>query len=426
LSNYTESRVHDLIVSAFAMPLEAATEMIRFTFVVGGGKLIRAKYDEDLPKWMVTALREIGFNEDRSAALDFSSQGTFKHQHDTGQNIKTIIVFPHVLCCQKKAPGAATSGSAAAASAPAANSPETIVRAAGLDTFKEIVASKTSTWKQKKNLLKVLQDGLDDYRALEAKLVRGEALSPAEQARYDESTGEDEVKITWLQGEIKAAVDSGKLTAKEKAEVLGHIDSNIAAVTTELDKARAENKPKKVATLEDKLKALVERKASVQRVEAVPFHRLKHCDEIMKHRLKLLALQPLEEKQRAQSLTMAELKMLEPKPDIEEAIRGLEQASKGWFADEEIFRSSCENEERLAREKYAASKRDASKKKTGSSASSTGTAGRASGGARAAPSALDWSTVGVKRAVKPSAAKSAPRGGSGFAAAFDDDSDDSA
>jgi hypothetical protein len=397
--------------------------MIRFTFVVGGGKLIRAKYDEDLPKWMVTALREIGFNEDRSAALDFSSQGTFKHQHDTGQNIKTIIVFPHVLCSQKKSAGAAT-GSGSTASTPNATSPETIVRAAGLETFKEIVTSKTSTWKQKKNLLKVLQDSLDDYRTLEAKLVRGEALSAAEQARYDESTGEDEAKITWLQGEIKAVVDAGKLAAKEKAEVLGHIDSNIAAVTAELDKARAENKPKKVATLEEKHKVLVERKASVQRVEALPFHRLKHCDEIMKQRLKLLALQPLEEKQRAQSLTMAELKMLEPKTDIEEAIRGLEQASKGWFADEEMFRASCENEERLAREKYAASKRDASKKKSGNSASGSGTSGKVGG--RPAASALDWSTVGVKRAVKPAAKSGAARIGSGFAAAFDDDSDESA
>ena len=65
------------MISAFSLPLEAPTEMVRFTFVVGGGKLVRSKYDEDLPKWITAALREIGFSEDRSAALDFSSQGMF-------------------------------------------------------------------------------------------------------------------------------------------------------------------------------------------------------------------------------------------------------------------------------------------------------------------------------------------------------------
>ena len=33
------------------------------------------RYPEDLPKWLVAALREIGFTEDRSAAETFDSQG---------------------------------------------------------------------------------------------------------------------------------------------------------------------------------------------------------------------------------------------------------------------------------------------------------------------------------------------------------------
>ena len=40
-----------MIQSAFEV-LDAPTSMIRFTFIVGGGKLVRGKYAEELPKWM--------------------------------------------------------------------------------------------------------------------------------------------------------------------------------------------------------------------------------------------------------------------------------------------------------------------------------------------------------------------------------------
>ena len=75
LANYTEIRARDLVLAAFSAPLSAPTTMIRFTFVVGGGKLVRAKYSDDLPKWMGAALREIGYVADASAAETFDSQG---------------------------------------------------------------------------------------------------------------------------------------------------------------------------------------------------------------------------------------------------------------------------------------------------------------------------------------------------------------
>jgi hypothetical protein len=43
LSGYTEARVKDLMATAFSTPLTAPEEMIRFTFLVGGGKLVRAR-----------------------------------------------------------------------------------------------------------------------------------------------------------------------------------------------------------------------------------------------------------------------------------------------------------------------------------------------------------------------------------------------
>eukprot|EP01032_Pedospumella_encystans_P028102 gene28102-31744_t len=61
LGGYTELRATDLIKSAFSSPLTEPTKMIRFTFVVGGGKLVRSKYNDDLSKWMIAALREVGY-----------------------------------------------------------------------------------------------------------------------------------------------------------------------------------------------------------------------------------------------------------------------------------------------------------------------------------------------------------------------------
>jgi hypothetical protein len=50
LSGYTEPRVTELMHSAFSTPLSVPTTMVKFTFVVGGGKLVRSRYADDLPK----------------------------------------------------------------------------------------------------------------------------------------------------------------------------------------------------------------------------------------------------------------------------------------------------------------------------------------------------------------------------------------
>eukprot|EP00434_Breviolum_minutum_P027766 symbB.v1.2.024560.t1/scaffold2334.1/size145401/2 len=64
LSGYDQARCTELAKAAFseAFPLK---EMVRISFVVGGGKLVRQKYSDDLPKFMVNALSSVGFQEDR-------------------------------------------------------------------------------------------------------------------------------------------------------------------------------------------------------------------------------------------------------------------------------------------------------------------------------------------------------------------------
>ena len=92
LANYTQEQAETLVEAAFAAPFEAATEPLRISFIIGGGKLVRHKFDEALGKYLTAALRKLGFEEDKGASL--GSEKCYKMQHDTGQNLIYLHVFP--------------------------------------------------------------------------------------------------------------------------------------------------------------------------------------------------------------------------------------------------------------------------------------------------------------------------------------------
>ena len=412
LGGYTELRTSDLIKSAFNSPLTEPTKMIKFTFVVGGGKLVRSKYNDDLSKWMISALREVGYTEDRSAAETFDSQGTFKQQHDTGQNLKYLIVYPFVTCSQKPSGGDVSQEREVDTS-----NPEYIVCACESATFKDMVVSKVTTYKQKKALLQVLQASAERFQEIEEKLISGVALSAAEQAVYDSNSGADTEKITWLQSEIKRMVDEGKLTRAEKAELLQSIDGNLSSVLKEIEEATAEGKPKKVEKLAVKKDNISARKASVEAITPIQ-HRLSQSEQIQKLYMRLFPLLALEDKGRSMSLTLADLKTLEEKSDIEDAIRNLEQASRGWFVEDEDFIALCQAEGVDAQEKYKKKTQSAGGKKT------TGGLGSKTSGQKSGSSSGGWGTVPMKKfAGGMSSSSTGAKKPTGFAAAFSADSD---
>jgi polyhydroxyalkanoate synthesis regulator phasin len=413
LGGYTEQRAHDLIHSAFKTPLSGPTEMIRFTLVVGGGKLVRSRYPEELPKWVVAALREIGYTEDRSAAETFDSQGTFKQQHDTGQNLKYVIVYPHVACSQAKKGGEKTSTDAVMDE----SSPEFIVIASEVATFQDIVAAKFRSYNQKKKLLKFLQVKDEEYKAIEAKLVSGEKLSSQEQFIYDNNSGNLTDKINSLQNLIKEMVDQGHLTNKEKSELLKSIEHNITATKEEIEATKKENKPKKVEKLEAKLEASVARKGMVEKISPLQ-PRLEFGDEIRKLYYKIFPLSTIEEKSRSMSLTLADLKLLEEKPDLESQIIEFQNKSKGWFEEDSDFQERCQFEETEAKRLFK--HRQAEKKNKPSSSSSGGVKPVS----KPASSLNAWTTIGKKPSGATGGfAGAAKKPSSSYAAAFDDDSD---
>ena len=89
LAGYTSEQITELIPLCFTEPFPLP---LRFSFVVGGGRLVRARYDQDLQKWLSASLRELGFEEDRGASL--GSAAAFKRQEDLAQNLVFVRGAP--------------------------------------------------------------------------------------------------------------------------------------------------------------------------------------------------------------------------------------------------------------------------------------------------------------------------------------------
>lgn len=398
LAGYTENRTKEFIIAAFQKPLMSPKQMVRFTFVVGGGKLVRSRYDDELPKWVCAALREIGFTEDKSAAETLDSQGTYKQQHDTGQNLKYVIVFPFVNISNDQ-------DDKSSGKLKDKTSPEYLVAACEFSTFKDIVAAKVESWRQKKKLVKILQDNIDRFQKIEEKLISGSQLDTLEQEIYDSNTGSDSEKLTWLQSEIKALVDNGRLTKSEKDELLSTIQANLQTVEEELQTAKVEDKVMKIKKLEEKKINLVARKQNIEKITPTVY-RLKHSNDIQKLLIKQLDIAALEEKGRSMSLQLQDLAVIGEKGDVEEKLKQLEDNSRGWFETDEDFAVRRELEVREANAKHIKlvqqRKNDAMKKKPSTTSS--------------------WSTV-TSSSKKQTISTSSSKKLTGFAAAFDDDSD---
>lgn len=341
-----------------------------------------------------------------------------------------MIVYPKVACAIQ-ASKSDSSGVAQAATLDT-TSPEYIVTVAELSTFTEMMGSKTVSWGQRKRVLKVLQDAQVQFQAIEEKLSSGKLLSPLEQSIYDANSGADAEKIQWLQSNIKGMVDSGSLTSSEKSELVETLKANIASITAEVEAAKAQGQAKKVEKLMEKVAATTARREFVEKIAPIQ-HRLKHGDEIQRLRIKLQTFAALEDKARSMSLTMADLKTLEEKGEIEEKVAQLEQASRGWFEDEADFQAMCAFEAKEARAKYLHKTKTATAKKSGGGGAgkALGSGGKPSSQSRssamqASVAGNSWSTPSSRTTVSKSTSGGATKSKStgGFSAAFGGDDSD--
>ncbi|CAK9032522.1 Uncharacterized protein SCF082_LOCUS20108 [Durusdinium trenchii] len=227
LSGYDQARCQELAKDAFSEPFPLK-EMVRISFVVGGGKLVRQKYSDDLPKHMVNALSAVGFQEDNSATVEPSSAGKFKYHH--------------------AATAARPEGEEEAAEAPrgAPKTPEELLLQSDEADFTRYLQTHLVTYAQKQKLLELLKHRIAALEEIEGKMSRLEKMTSEEEQLF-EAVGAEELreKVKQTRSELQNMVDAKRLTSAEKSDFLEQLESKIALTKEELSKAEADGKSKK-------------------------------------------------------------------------------------------------------------------------------------------------------------------------------------
>eukprot|EP00929_Paragymnodinium_shiwhaense_P000152 TRINITY_DN100395_c0_g1_i1.p1 TRINITY_DN100395_c0_g1~~TRINITY_DN100395_c0_g1_i1.p1 ORF type:complete len:418 (+),score=160.34 TRINITY_DN100395_c0_g1_i1:86-1339(+) len=385
LAGYDQARCDELAKAAFTEDLPL-NNMIRISFVVGGGKLVRQKYTDDLPKLFMGSMSSVGYVDDNSADISSgkASGGKYKYQHDTNKNLKFVHVFPKISGAAQAS--AAADGGEEEEEEEKPMSKEDLLFHATDDEFDRMMTAHLITYSQKKKLLELLMTRISNLEKIEAKMTSLQQLTPEEQAMYDD-IGADELsaKVKHVKTTLQAMVDGGKLTSREKAAFEEGLDEKLEGVEAELTKANVEGKAKKIEALEKAKKQLCEARKNIKDAGSASLPPLRHGAEIGKLHRKLMELHKLE-KDKKGNYSMDELKRLGDKADIEEALTELENRSRGWFEEDAIFQ-----------ERLQACKKAAGPAKSSSSAKSSG------GGGRLAPTGGYTTVSGGARQAKAKA-----------------------
>jgi len=393
--------------------------------VTGAGKLGRQKYDEGAARAITSTLRELGYEEDRGASAVLECAGSFKLQHDTGKNLKTVVVFPNVTGGDAGGDGGADVGGlsledgAGGASFLPEKSPEHKIAYSSMNVFERMINSMCPSWSQKKGCVTEIEAIKKPLEELDSKLVSGTPLSASEQEFYDSvSASSLEEKLACVRGLMHKQVDDGKITAAERKTLLDQISEKLQGLTKDISEAERDGKKKRVENLKAAQEKARERKSKLENISPVSPHPLKNEDKIAKLRAELLPLLDVEEAAKGRLLTLKESQAVGRKDEILEEIAELEESSRGWYETDDCFEARV----KASRTAWEATKRRSKKSKASKGAGGGGGGG---GGAWNAPKATKWVTPGASKtaAAKPKGNKM-PRGGGVFAAMMmDSDSD---
>lgn len=319
LGGMTSEQAHALVKASFGEKLPTAG-MVRFTFVVGGGKGCRQKYRDDLTKDLCEALRGIGFEEDRAASCSLACQGSYKHQHDTDKNLKFLHVFPNVT------PKTKEEAQKEEAKESAEVTPEMLCAQASVDTYQRMVSVRAVSFAQKRVLLKKLSGMMTEFKTLEAKMMNRDPLSEEMMERY-ELLGEAELvdKTTWLKAELETMLADGDLTKGEKTMVLGQLEPKLVQLETAVEEAKEGSKKK--AGLEKQVEIVT---AKLEQARAInPITRPgKHDREIAILRKKLADFDKIEAKKQK---TKSDIDKLLSRESFELKLAKLLAEDKSWF-----------------------------------------------------------------------------------------------
>ena len=364
---------------------------------------------------LTAALRELDYVEDRGAGCSFDCAGCFKTQHDTGKNLFTVVVFPKVSVSGNTSNDA--SGVANEEDEPLlpTNSPGYKIAVCSISTFQSLLSSQCPTYAQKRKCMECIEGLMELLQSIEDKLMGGHPLDSAEQSLYDEM-GELKEKLAYTQKEAAKHVDEELLTVQEKEMLVEMNQKRITALMKEKNSAAVAEKLKKALARKERLQNISDEKLSSLSSTYPP--PLRHEAKITPLRKKLVPLLALEGKAKGGFLTLAETRALAEKEEIENEIEHLEEASYGWFEEEDAF------EERLQKSRDKFNAKYGKKSSGKASAKKSSAAGRAGGGAN---NVNKWVIPGQKQQGSSAwgtstGKKKVGKGGAVFSAMMMDDS----
>ena len=248
LSNYNEERINKLVDDVFSKKLKVPAKpgMVRFTFIIGGGKKVREKYDPACQKNLTAALRKHKFEDDQGAALLPECAGKYKTQHDTNLNLKYVHVYPFVEAEEEE--GSNSNGGEDTMTK------QFICMVAERPTFERMVQSEVKYWKLKRELLQHLKQYIVRGNDITNKMINMEELTSAEQAFFDvfDADGVKD-KIMWLQKEMKKQVSSGTITEEEKKFLLNQANSKLKALNEKLSEANSGKLKSQISQVEERI-----------------------------------------------------------------------------------------------------------------------------------------------------------------------------
>ena len=326
LANFRIEWIPDLMEKLCAKPIRAK-DFVSIKFVIGAGKKLRQKYNEENLKVMTESLRKFEFEEDRGASACKECQRCYKYQHDTDKDLKYLHVFPEVLIVEEEAK---IEKNDVVDEEGRRTTPEMLCAKASLEEFEELLEYNVPSFSQKRALLKRLKAYKGIIDQCDQKLSNMESLAEEEQEMYD-AVCEIENKIELVEKQLEEMIREGRLTAGEQSvmveELTGKL-SELDVAKTKAEEEKKENRMKQITKLEEKV---VEKIDTIKSKRPIVYT-IEHAEELADLKAQVRKLKALENKSGLR--TAAEVGRLAKLPGLVDRIEQIETEDKGWFEDE--------------------------------------------------------------------------------------------
>lgn len=393
--------IENIIVDALSQPFSSREEMIRITLVVGAGKQSRQKYHAQAMKVVTSTLQnKCGFVEDRGASCVMECQGMFKVQHDTGKNLKTVVLFPKMISSTGAKGGKNNPSDTAGEKSRyddmmfPVNSMEYKAAASSLTVFQNMVKAKCTSWSQKKALLELMEHQFVEQiiQPVEDLLTRGQQVPSDLQHYYDSVLVEISEKQHFVKQAMHQQVETGDLTEYEINHLLEQVDHRIQTLS-------------KGGSPQPALTKAKERRDMLKSFNPTPLPKLQHHAALGKLWKQVYAIPiPLDlDGNSGRLLTAQESKLVAKRDNLMQEIDQLEYASQGWLEDDEIFEWRVQECRSEFEERFAPSSKRSGKTRPGTSYSSSVSSNFGSTGSSSRTPVTKWITPMDKKG--PTAAK---------------------